>query len=152
MHTWMGFTSSWMNMFNWSRGKCAPQLQWAVPPPEACGRSSSAWRTVCDASRPHGSGTMFPGRAPLQSLEGCSLLWEYEKHHVSERFSLRQKWMREEQNANAWLPKWCVSSLSFMFSAKTPGETFFLESSRACKSHRLETILSRAEPWNEDVR
>ncbi len=63
---------------------------------------------------------------------------------------METKSLREGQNANASLPKWWVSSLSFMFWAKTSGETFFLESSLACKSHRLETSLSRADPYNNN--
>lgn len=44
------------------------------------------------------------------------------------------------------LPKWCVSSLSFMFSAKTSGATQVLESSLDFRSHKLAVILSRADP------
>ncbi len=44
------------------------------------------------------------------------------------------------------IPKWCVSSLSFMFSEKTAGKTFFLESSLTFRSLRLDTSLSRPDP------
>lgn len=44
------------------------------------------------------------------------------------------------------VPRWCVSSLSFMFSEKTAGDTFFLESRRTFRSLRLDTSLSRTEP------
>lgn len=44
------------------------------------------------------------------------------------------------------VPKWCVSSLSFMFSEKTSGETFLLEFSRSSRSLILDTSLSRLDP------
>lgn len=44
------------------------------------------------------------------------------------------------------IPRWWVSSLSFMFSEKTAGETFCLESSLTFRSLILDTSLSRAEP------
>lgn len=44
------------------------------------------------------------------------------------------------------VPKWWVSSLSFMFSEKMAGDTFLLESSRCFRSLMLDTSLSRAEP------
>lgn len=62
----------------------------------------------------------------------------------------RQNWCWSEWPANtrssADIPKWCVSSLSFMFSEKTAGDTFLLESSLTFMSCRLDTNLSRLDP------
>ena len=46
----------------------------------------------------------------------------------------------------AFLPKWCVSSLSFIVSAKVPGSTPFLLASLALRSSRLALSLARGEP------
>lgn len=52
---------------------------------------------------------------------------------------------------SAVIPKWWVSSLSFMFSEKTAGETFFLESSLAFRLLRLDTSLSRPDPETQST-
>lgn len=117
-------------------------------------------RIPCGASRPLGSGTTFPGRGRRRSPEGGSWLCTGSfclsiKHLPGRLPSYITSLLHFNSGSfspTQWqssIPKWCVSSRSFMFSEKTAGDTFLLESSRCLMSLRLHTSLSRAEPGED---